>query len=526
MPSTDPYDNQVGARLLDFFGVTSPWHRRLWSAGIVLTLKEILEASEAVRASVLHQQALDYLISSAKPLSAKDPGIGDNARLTTLHQALRTEKAGFRLDDLNYHKLQVIIEDLEVHYLERWAQAVNSPANRPGVERTARAVASHLLDSGFDPDYLHHWWMYRITHEPGTRRLADWVTEAHHLCQQPERPFEILVAFEGANLNFARTIPGWLDGHSVSRRLQAEGFDTNRLRQNGGLLIQVTAREARSAVHEAAEIVDRFISRTIVGTRDGKLRPTRDAWVMGEGKTYPLRGPGRGVEVHALERGRKLYVSGRPSRVDAAIELLTPMARSSPGPAIGGAWAAIESMLSTPGDERVLGGDRMAVLVACSFPRAELTSLSYKVGAGSPVFAQLGTCGSNRDRCAVVAGAIKARTDLNLTDQSDLAAVARMQKVLADPHKRLEDVKDHLTTTFRRLYRHRNMILHWGKTDAVALRSCLRTTAPLVGEGIDRIAHASFVDNLSPIELAARASVGLAIVGTTDGPDVIDLLHG
>ena len=48
-----PFENRVVARLLDFFRGASPWQRALWSSGIVLTLQELLEASEAVRAGVL-----------------------------------------------------------------------------------------------------------------------------------------------------------------------------------------------------------------------------------------------------------------------------------------------------------------------------------------------------------------------------------------------------------------------------------------------------------------------------------------
>jgi hypothetical protein len=41
----------------------------------------------------------------------------------------------------------------------------------------------------------------------------------------------------------------------------------------------------------------------------------------------------------------------------------------------------------------------------------------------------------------------------------------------------------------RRLYRQRNLVLHWGRMNAVGLRAALRTAAPLVGAGMDRIAH-------------------------------------
>jgi len=99
-----------------------------------------------------------------------------------------------------------------------------------------------------------------------------------------------------------------------------------------------------------------------------------------------------------------------------------------------------------------------------------------------------------------------------------------MRKLLTAPRKTLEDLRTHITDSFGRLYRQRNLVLHWAKTDGIALRASLRTTAPLVGAGMDRIAHAWYVDNLRPIELAARARVALATVSDTNIESCIDLL--
>lgn len=521
MLSANPYDQEIAARLLDFFAGISPWNRRLWHIGILLTLNEILEASEAVRAGALNQKSLDYLITSTRPLVSIDPGIGDKAIVSVLQQSLQS---AVRYDSLEFWQISQLREDLNVHYLERLGVALSSQAARPAAERAARSIASHMLDVGFDADYLHRWFSYRINHEPQVCSIQDLALEAHSLCMQPLREFEVIVAFESVNLDFVATLDIWLEPKALSTRLRAEGFDTSGLRQKGGLGVRVTARDARSAVESAAEIVDRLISRIVVGTRDGKLKPHVNVWVMGEGLSLPLRRQGRRVEVHALERQKKLYPEGGLSRVDNAIELLTHMAASSPSAAVAGGWAAIEAMLSTPGDENVLAGDRMATLIACSFPRAELTALSYKIPVNSPVFARLAACGSNRDRSLLVAMALRNGEDLHLSSRSDRSAQKRIQRLLAEPHTRLNDVKGHITTSLRRLYRQRNMVLHWGKTEAIALRACLRTAAPLVGEGMDRIAHAWFVDHTLPLELAARASIRLGMVGTPNAPDVIDLL--
>ena len=62
--------------------------------------------------------------------------------------------------------------------------------------------------------------------------------------------------------------------------------------------------------------------------------------------------------------------------LDPAIEMLSHLERSSPSAAVAGGWGAIEALLSEPND-RGAAAERLASLVACSFPRAELTVLSY-----------------------------------------------------------------------------------------------------------------------------------------------------
>ena len=526
MLSVDLYDRHVGARLPDFFAAISPWNRRLWTIGSVLTLKEIIEASEAVQAGVLSSKALSNLISSANPMLGQDCGVGEEAQLKVLQQSLKPE---VRYKGIEFHQIEQLIPDIEENYLERWANILRLPDRRPKVERTARAIASHLLDSGFDPDYLHRWWTYRIRHEAGNRSIADLVSEAHSLCRRPHREFEVIVAFEGSTISLAESVHNWLDASILSATLQKTGFETKGVRQRGGMSIRVKAREARSAVELAAEIIDRFMARVTLGTRDSKLVPLPKAWVIGEATPIPLRRHGRGVEVHALERENKLYPESVSSRVDAAvnaaIELLTPMSMSSTSSAVAGGWAAVEALLSTAGDDRVLAGDRMAALIACSFPRAELTALSYKLEAGGDsIAARLPLCKTNRDRAHEVAQAIRNGESLTLNDESDFVALERLRTVITSPQKNLEDINNHIAAVLRRLYRHRNMVLHWGKTDAVALRAGLRTAAPIVGEGMDRIAHAWFVENIPPLELAARASIRLGIVGSTNGYDIVDLL--
>ena len=164
------YDQHVGARLLDFFDAATPWHRSLWNPGLVLTLKEILEASEAFRASARGKESLKELLNYAAKVAGIDPGTGESKQRQLLQQALATTVPH---DGLDYLTVSDITRDIEAQYLARWSTVLADPNTRPRPERTARAVAAYLLDLGFSSNFLHRWWTYRIRHEAGTRDMAD-----------------------------------------------------------------------------------------------------------------------------------------------------------------------------------------------------------------------------------------------------------------------------------------------------------------------------------------------------------------
>lgn len=107
---------------------------------------------------------------------------------------------------------------------------------------------------------------------------------------------------------------------------------------------------------------------------------------------------------------------------------------------------------------------------------------------------------------------------------ADVAAVHRMYRVVTNPKAELATAASIFGIAMRRLYRTRNIVLHGGSTQGVALKAALRTAAPLVGAGLDRITHAALVEGLAPLDLAARAEVGLQLVGGETGLRVVDLL--
>ncbi|MGW5974461.1 hypothetical protein [Streptomyces sp. NPDC055185] len=100
-----------------------------------------------------------------------------------------------------------------------------------------------------------------------------------------------------------------------------------------------------------------------------------------------------------------------------------------------------------------------------------------------------------------------------------------MAALVQHPGKQLAEVNHTFRIAMRRLYRTRNIILHGGATQGVALDASLRTAAPLLGAGLDRIVHASYIEGLDPLDLAARAEVALQLVDGEAGLATVGLLE-
>jgi hypothetical protein len=71
----------------------------------------------------------------------------------------------------------------------------------------------------------------------------------------------------------------------------------------------------------------------------------------------------------------------------------------------------------------------------------------------------------------------------------------------------------------------RSSTTHGGNTAAIALDPALRTAAPLIGAGLDRMVHAQLINQVGPLDLAARAENSLALVSDPLGPALTKLLE-
>jgi hypothetical protein len=381
-----------------------------------------------------------------------------------------------------------------------------------------------MLDCDFHPEYLHAWWMQRLR-DPQEYSLGELVATLSNLAASPRVEFEVLVPFRVPPPSTCPLPPSWLEPKKAVKWLRANA-PNSRVRHRGAMLFRQTARDAWSAVERVGEIVEQLSARIALGT--GQVPYTcGQAWVTGHSGSFQLSRRRRGVKIGALERTGKLYERVETNVVDAAIELAAPLDEGPPGPALAGGWSAVEALLGGAGDEaKVFAGDRLAALIACSFPRAELTRLAYSHAAlaNDELAKEIRAVKTNREKAKLVANALAAKRHLTLRG-SDQYALVRLENLMSNPTTGLEDIETHARAVLRRFYRQRNLVLHGGIIESVALRASLRTASPLIGAGLDRLVHAWFVSKTPPLELAAKARLRIALAGTAQAKDLVDLLE-
>lgn len=527
---TSEYATLIGARLLDFFLPTAPWQRRLWDVGTCLVLNEVIEASEWRQKHVLSDGAVSWLAGDAKRIAGRDPAVGEAAMRRHLTETLQNSlQHGTR----HVRRLQELAEMATTGYLDRWL-ALMRAGKQPSTERFARAVSAHLMDLGYSMPYLRRW---AQNHIAASSTIEELLVSAAELASQPENDFSVLVPFSsvpGAKTSLTRMEPTWRDAPSVRQWIIDNGSDPSGIRQFGGFLHDIRARDPLGAALLATDRVDRLISRaTLARGHKEAPQPLGSIWVSGSTNSFKYERPSRGAFVLSLVAESRLYDVSERSELDDALELASVMNLGSAGPAIASGWAAVEALLVSAQDPEdakegrgAVAADRLASLVACSWPRADLTALAHRHAPSTPdlVSARLVTATTNQERSRVVASALQSGQRLVLAQASDRAAESRMIRLMGAQGPTLRDVESHVRSAMRRLYRQRNIVMHGGSTAALTRDATLRTCAPLLGAGLDRIAHATISRSVNPLQVAERAKLSIDLVGKDGGPDVADLL--
>lgn len=515
------FDTHVCARLGDYFGQGVQWQRRLWRVGAVLALREIAEASDGVAQGALSPESFTWLSKRTRENLRRDPGLSDTQEKTL---ALKTLSEDLTAGGVGQRQVILIADELAPAYLDRLRDSLGlAPA--PAPESFAVALASHLLDAGVSRTRLHVWLTDLLAHQNPVP-AQDLLTAAQTLLDTGPTDFEVLLTVAEDTKTSAPRPDRWRTRGQAAAWLIEQGVET-RPRQSGGLLLTLSAWDARHAAAQAHDFADRLSARAAVGTKVPLVFHS-EVFVAGHTDPFPLKRRRR-ADVRALERQRALFDLAEPTAVDSALELLAQLDMAPSPVAVAGGWSAVESLLTAPGDRgNTVAADRLAALVACSWPRAELTTLAWarvnqEGGDNAPLAQELRDKRENREKAEVMLRAINDGVETGLTRPAELAGVERMRDLVADPNDVLNRVRTHAMDTLRRLYRQRNLVLHGGQTQAVALEATLRTAAPLVGAGLDRVTHAFLVHARSPLDTAARGDYRLKTLGGPGEPSVLAL---
>ncbi|WP_328650812.1 hypothetical protein OG598_21640 [Micromonospora sp. NBC_00330] len=525
--------------MIDFFTIDgTPWPRRLWDVGSLLGLEELWEAGSWAAQKVLTTAACDWQRNELRTIVGPDVGLGQRElrrELTTLLAAPLPDPSPAR------RRLKELIEHARSGYVDRWAEAVDTtPAERPKPERLARTIASHLLDLGYDANHLAAW-----ANELNARQATalEVVQSAASLAKASEQSFDVLVVLLAVpERPLAEQQPNWTAKGKVIEWLKEHRFSVQGLRVGGGFRYQVRALDAYGAANQAREMVERMIARSsFQRSNRGGIVAAPNIWVGGHPQPIPLLPPARGANILALVHEGHLYrVDGERRLIDDALELAAPLNQGALGPAVAGGWAAVESLLTHPDDPqeeersgKAVAADRLAAIIACSWPRAELTALAHRHNPSEPdeLSAALDGCATNIERARTVAVGLKSGSlrpcpsGRKLQRHSDMAAIDRMARLVVDPRRELNEAVKTFRVALRRLYRTRNIVLHGGSTKGVALQATLRIGAPLVGAGLDRLAHAALTEGIRPLDLAARAELALKLVDGETALSVVELLE-
>ena len=515
------------ARLLDYFGRRTNWQRRLWNPGTVTVLRETLEAVDLL-ASGHRAATVQELARLAQRRAGPDCGLGPaavrSALTATLHKLQEAPS-----NPIARHQLDHLLADTTTDYLARWRRVLSSDPEALAPEAASRTLAGHLLGLGFSPDYLHRWatWLAK-RRDPVS--MAEVFGEAEDVARRQPRRWDVLVPFIALARYSQQMPPEWLDTAATTRWL-SQNAPTAKLRHNGGFLIQIDAYDQWAAIEEAGDLVESLAARVTVGQPGSPgFVPHTEAIVAGSAETFPIGRPRRQVDVHSLQRQNALFSVVEPAltgRLRSAIDLVAPLETGAPGAAIAGGWAALEAVLARPKTSAMEIAEDFAVLVACSLPRAELTPLTYAYTEQNDdqLSEELSRASSNLERCSLIGTAIKQGAGVHLRKPSDQAAVERVRGILADPAEVLGRVTNYVNEALLRLYRQRNLVIHAGKTDSVAISPTLRAVPSLVGAGLDRLVHDALVMGRSePLRLVARARIALHQGAKEGGVKPWDLL--
>ena len=527
----------VVARMKELADSRTPWHRGLWQPGTIVLLDEVVEAVHATwNGSLTSDEAMKDVIRGALEQVKRDPGVGDQSVREELDSLLRVllpvgntrSKATAELQQ-SLERAAAFTERCRTGYFLRWIEYVrNGGVTVEEVELTARLLVAHLFDEGFHRNHIHGW----LTATSARTELSDLLNKAREMLLKPPHEYEFVVGLMRAPAEVRESFgDSWLDSDAYVELFRATGNPRHRPvpREGAGAVRWKTeARDPHAALYELLEWQQKLLARVQLGFgQTDKVEFEPDAIDISTNKIRTPLEDLRSIRLPSIQRNH-LFVGGNKSeqQLDGAIALLASQSGEVRGASIASVWAAAEGILGRPGGKGTDVADRLADIVTCSFPRAEIGELARSwLEESTDELADALREQASADQARIMSTYVMEKGDPGFRLSSDKAAVVRYIQLASDPEAVLKRVRGYYSSVFRRLYYQRNFVMHAAKFDSVTLGVSVRTAPALVAAALDRVVNAQHGKApVSPLALAARAENELGMVGKTGAHPIYLLL--
>lgn len=503
--------NMLAVRMLEQTAPWTPWDRRVWNSGTILTLQELVEASRWCSQGVLSDTSVNWLRTDVRKELGQDSGLNF---ADTRRQIEEITKKNIKYSSSERRQLEAITEFAADNYLDGWKNIFTQGSFN--LERASRYISSYMLDSGFHPEHLR-----KIYSDHKNSNNIDLIEVLKNTSELPSENFTGIVLLKSVpEKRLMEQNASWVAPREVSDFMRKIEKDPPR-DQAGALRFEVESRDIYSAANLVREKLERLVSRTRFLRTHDRLSYIPTFWIE-DGRQISLGPRGSSISAMSLAKSGMLYegtlAGDVQGKIDDAFELASHLISSPPPVAVSNAWAAIESLLIDPGESdrdaggRVVVADRAATILTAAWPRAELTRLSYKLVKYTHldlvVRAKLEKAGDdNISRCKILLkhwDNVKTISDIA---PDEAGAIKRVDELRSNPKQVLTRVHRYMTGSLRRLYRHRNLVMHGGELKPIALASTTRTTGPLVGALLDRLAVFAHLRQGNPLDAFSYSAV-------------------
>jgi hypothetical protein len=526
----------VVARMKELADSRTPWHRGLWQPGTVVLLDEVVEVVLGTwNGSITSDEAMKDVIRAALAQASRDPGVGDRSVRDALNSLLNALLPSGNSRTKPTPELQQLLERtiafterIRTGYFLRWVQHVQSDAvTDEEVELTARLLVAHLFDEGFHRNHVHGWLMA----SGNGADLTDLLKVGRDMLLKPPRDYEFIVGLTRAPLEVRESFGDrWMDSDSyIDQFRSATNPERRPIPREGAGAVRwkAEARDPHGAMYKLLEWQEKLLARVQLGF--GQAEKVEFEADVVDKSTNKIRTPLqdlRSIRLPSIQRNR-LFIGGDNSeqQLDGAIALLASQSGEVRGASIASVWAAAEGIFGRPGGKGTDVADRLADIVTCSYPRAEIGELARSwVENNSDDLADSLRDQVSADQAEIMSKHLMTNGDPGFKSASDRAAVVRYIQLASQPEAVLQRVRSYYSGVFRRLYYQRNFIMHAAKFDSVTLGVSARTAPALVAAALDRVVNAQHGRiSISPLALAARAENELEMVGKS-GTHAIYLL--